>query len=109
MIRRPPKSTRTDTLYPSTTLYRSRRQPEIDLHAVNDEDQPLLVGRQEVALLAAEAAQVIGAAALEKMQVAGVIDQPGKIRVLVIDPLGEPMPVPDQFALKKKTLGRAHD
>src|SRR3546814_9398779 len=83
MIRRPPKSTRTDTLYPSTTLYRSRRQPEIDLHAVNDEDQPLLVGRQEVALLAAEAAQVIGAAALEKMQVAGVIDQPGKIRVLV--------------------------
>src|SRR3546814_20190853 len=27
MIRRPPKSTRTDTLFPYTTLFRSRRQP----------------------------------------------------------------------------------
>src|SRR3546814_19741535 len=26
MIRRPPRSTRTDTLFPSTTLFRSRRQ-----------------------------------------------------------------------------------
>src|SRR3546814_10597931 len=28
MIRRPPRSTRTDTLFPSTTLFRSRRGPE---------------------------------------------------------------------------------
>src|SRR3546814_7644033 len=28
MIRRPPRSTRTDTLFPSTTLFRSQRQPE---------------------------------------------------------------------------------
>src|SRR3546814_4295871 len=27
MIRRPPRSTRTDTLFPSTTLFRSRRVP----------------------------------------------------------------------------------
>src|SRR3546814_6294146 len=28
MIRRPPRSTRTDTLFPYTTLFRSRRWPE---------------------------------------------------------------------------------
>src|SRR3546814_13533022 len=31
MIRRPPRSTRTDTLFPYTTLFRSRRAPEIEL------------------------------------------------------------------------------
>src|SRR3546814_20029529 len=30
MIRRPPRSTRTDTLFPYTTLFRSRRQVESD-------------------------------------------------------------------------------
>src|SRR3546814_10434856 len=30
MIRRPPRSTRTDTLFPYTTLFRSRRSPESD-------------------------------------------------------------------------------
>src|SRR3546814_4593587 len=29
MIRRPPRSTRTDTLFPNTTLFRSRRNCEI--------------------------------------------------------------------------------
>src|SRR3546814_5352054 len=29
MIRRPPRSTRTDTLFPSTTLFRSRREPRL--------------------------------------------------------------------------------
>src|SRR3546814_9726132 len=31
MIRRPPRSTRTDTLFPYTTLFRSGTQPEIEL------------------------------------------------------------------------------
>src|SRR3546814_1002359 len=31
MIRRPPRSTLTDTLFPDTTLFRSRRKIEIDL------------------------------------------------------------------------------
>src|SRR3546814_13894670 len=30
MIRRPPRSTRTDTLFPYTTLFRSRRRPHPD-------------------------------------------------------------------------------
>src|SRR3546814_4920694 len=29
MIRRPPRSTRTDTLFPYTTLFRSRKEPEV--------------------------------------------------------------------------------
>src|SRR3546814_19140150 len=29
MIRRPPRSTRTDTLFPYTTLFRSRRDPAV--------------------------------------------------------------------------------
>src|SRR3546814_14220793 len=35
MIRRPPRSTRTDTLFPYTTLFRSTRQrPDHDVHLV---------------------------------------------------------------------------
>src|SRR3546814_5264317 len=37
MIRRPPRSTRTDTLFPYTTLFRSR--PEIRLHLLQHELQ----------------------------------------------------------------------
>src|SRR3546814_18337178 len=37
MIRRPPRSTRTDTLFPYTTLFRSdMRRPALRLHAVHD-------------------------------------------------------------------------
>src|SRR3546814_10532881 len=50
MIRRPPRSTRTDTLFPYTPLFRSGDQPrdlgEADLHAVrplHDEILPLIV------------------------------------------------------------------
>src|SRR3546814_5063665 len=34
MIRRPPRSTRTDTLFPYTTLFRSLAQDEVDAGAV---------------------------------------------------------------------------
>src|SRR3546814_2803824 len=34
MIRRPPRSTRTDTLFPYTTLFRSRRNPEICIRLI---------------------------------------------------------------------------
>src|SRR3546814_14585710 len=33
MIRRPPRSTRTDTLFPNTTLFRSLRRAGVDLEA----------------------------------------------------------------------------
>src|SRR3546814_10957525 len=41
MILRPPRSTRTDTLFPSTTLFRSR--PEVR-STVNDSAQPMVEG-----------------------------------------------------------------
>src|SRR3546814_18677078 len=31
MIRRPPRSTRTDTLFPDTTLFRARPSPEVEI------------------------------------------------------------------------------
>src|SRR3546814_12179711 len=46
MIRRPPRSTRTDTLFPSTTLFRSRREvgrARSLLHVVGD-DRDRVIG-----------------------------------------------------------------
>src|SRR3546814_8301632 len=40
MIRRPPRSTRTDTLFPYTTLFRSHAFLRARLHAVFDARQP---------------------------------------------------------------------
>src|SRR3546814_8591890 len=46
MIRRPPRSTRTDTLFPYTTLFRSRkraaalRQPRLSISGVPEEYSP---------------------------------------------------------------------
>src|SRR6056297_3004754 len=43
MIRRPPRSTRTDTLFPYTTLFRSRRRdPLCDLQLVDPGDAGLM-------------------------------------------------------------------
>src|SRR3546814_18265033 len=59
MIRRPPRSTRTDTLFPYTTLFRSRAiGPEAQVEAVltdakvahGDVGQPVRQGRIEVGL-----------------------------------------------------------
>src|SRR3546814_15709129 len=44
MIRRPPRSTRTDTLFPYTTLFRSQRRLELILHAVAAAKGPRLAG-----------------------------------------------------------------
>src|SRR3546814_3862517 len=46
MIRRPPRSTRTDTLFPYTTLFRSRIEDQIvEPEVAVDEDARLAVGR----------------------------------------------------------------
>src|SRR3546814_12496769 len=41
MIRRPPRSTRTDTLFPYTTLFRSSEQDEPMTRAINYEEMPM--------------------------------------------------------------------
>src|SRR3546814_2476936 len=43
MIRRPPRSTRTDTLFPYTTLFRSPNRHDPDLSAFYNADAPRLV------------------------------------------------------------------
>src|SRR3546814_15040343 len=47
MIRRPPRSTRTDTLFPYTTLFRSRHLALLRLRIVEDDVVALGVGRPE--------------------------------------------------------------
>src|SRR3546814_1067220 len=55
MIRRPPSSTRTDTLFPYTTLFRSLRRPHVERHlaALEAGDRDALTAL--LALLAAPA------------------------------------------------------
>src|SRR3546814_3734984 len=46
MIRRPPRSTRTDTLFPYTTLFRSKRDADRILHShVDDEEDGIVPQR----------------------------------------------------------------
>src|SRR3546814_3874550 len=45
MIRRPPRSTRTDTLFPDTTLFRSRRRPRVRRRDPRDSGRDLSAGR----------------------------------------------------------------
>src|SRR3546814_1891849 len=44
MIRRPPRSTRTDTLFPYTTLFRSRLELRADLRRIADDHPDQVVG-----------------------------------------------------------------
>src|SRR3546814_5207263 len=53
MIRRPPRSTRTDTLFPYTTLFRSFRNPsgkiiQFDLFPITQSQNRLIAGRLNV-------------------------------------------------------------
>src|SRR3546814_989400 len=47
MIRRPPRSTRTDTLFPYTTLFRSKHIVAVEEHGRADADRPPLDRRHE--------------------------------------------------------------
>src|SRR3546814_11977726 len=46
MIRRPPRSTRTDTLFPYTTLFRSDLGEPVAEHFEADEDESLIAQRR---------------------------------------------------------------
>src|SRR3546814_5611528 len=47
MIRRPPRSTRTDTLFPYTTLFRSAEQPFRSLrHGISEQGKPEIQSEQ---------------------------------------------------------------
>src|SRR3546814_11752165 len=48
MIRRPPRSTRTDTLFPYTTLFRSVPEAEIVFNEIKKNDAPLYQNKSTV-------------------------------------------------------------
>ena len=75
---------------------------EIDLHPVDDEDQAFAIplDRQR-RLLDTQEPQVIRARPLHEMQVPGVIDDAGKIGVLVVDTLQQPVSGIRQLAGKR--------
>src|SRR3546814_7099410 len=76
MIRRPPRSTRTDTLFPYTTLFRSAFQGLVHaLHVLDTKGSALVVAEielRQIALQVGRANMVVGAidAALEQGEVA---------------------------------------
>src|SRR3546814_12573064 len=93
MIRRPPRSTRTDTLFPYTTLFRSRRVGHADV---------LVALRRLDGELAAEQLVAIGQPVLQRLpravlafaldlvdgQVAGVEPQLAGVLVLPVERIG---------------------
>src|SRR3546814_5865552 len=59
MIRRPPRSTRTDTLFPYTTLFRSELQRDLDGHRQHYVDAlALVLDLQRLAVVAATLAGI---------------------------------------------------
>src|SRR3546814_13965186 len=69
MIRRPPRSTRTDTLFPYTTLFRSDRTGGVDLHAVERDAGVDALRRQRQRAVAA----VPGQAPLRDQRRGGIV------------------------------------
>src|SRR3546814_3243717 len=60
MIRRPPRSTRTDTLFPYTTLFRSVRQVEVVLLDHVEDQAIAVVARLDAVDLAVELVRELG-------------------------------------------------
>src|SRR3546814_8971916 len=59
MIRRPPRSTRTDTLFPYTTLFRSQARCTVSIAHVYTRDLPDLVAGADILVSAAGAPGLI--------------------------------------------------
>src|SRR3546814_12510864 len=92
MIRRPPRSTRTDTLFPDTTLFRSHRTRH---------DEPGFLGLEAGDLRADHAAHLAGADADGALAL-GVDDGVGPDELG--DAPGEPQPV--EFGVAPRTIAR---
>src|SRR3546814_3192829 len=73
MIRRPPRSTRTDTLFPYTTLFRSSRDRVFGAH---QQAEILAAGLQESLDQAIDALVDIGAQLVKRPLVGGLSGQP---------------------------------
>src|SRR3546814_325463 len=95
MIRRPPRSTRTDTLFPYTTLFRSRVVDEVgvDQHAVVRGLDAAALGEAQVAALAHHLAPQF--AAVDADRVVGTIADVGVGFTAALD-VGADAAVPQQ-------------
>src|SRR3546814_7586849 len=81
MIRRPPRSTRTDTLFPYTTLFRSNRAERAAVEGIVEGNQNMLLGIARAGMIGARgldrAFDRLGARIGEEDRVGkGVLDEP---------------------------------
>src|SRR5207244_6182441 len=82
----------------------ARRLEELDLHRAHYEGETRRLGAclfEQRAMSGADEAQMIGAAALHEAQIGGVIDDSGKVGVLVIDANGHDMTAIAQLAVER--------
>src|SRR3546814_18341148 len=82
MIRRPPRSTRTDTLFPYTTLFRSRTRAERPRQGGNDGGCAGAAGRAEAAGRAGRASRGAGGAEASRAVLSDRAPQPQGIDAL---------------------------
>src|SRR3546814_6248834 len=87
MIRRPPRSTRTDTLFPYTTLFRSSRDRVFGAH---QQAEILAAVLQESLDQAIDALVDIGAQLVKRPLVGGLSGQPLNGEAILLD-LAEPL------------------
>src|SRR3546814_16916932 len=79
MIRRPPRSTRTDTLFPYTTLFRSQRQTAANLGGLKMQATTLKILLSGAAILAPMQAAMAQDAAAPEAPAAQAETYPGEI------------------------------
>src|SRR6516165_2140281 len=82
----------------------ARGLEEVDLHRAHHEGEPWRLGArlfEQRAMSGADKAQMIGAAALHEAQIGGVIDDSGKVGVLVIDANGHDVTAIPQLAVER--------
>src|SRR3546814_6418582 len=85
MIRRPPRSTRTDTLFPYTTLFRSRAIVDATVQALASQDTDLDLGHVEPAgVLRREVELQPAEEAMGLRRGEGLVESPGRVRGQVV-------------------------
>src|SRR3546814_10364184 len=85
MIRRPPRSTRTDTRFPDTTLCRSRTRRRLESLVTHDEDVSDRVGQERQLLVEVRSARLDNGAG-GRCFPRPTLDRAGKHRLIGIEP-----------------------
>src|SRR3546814_7044701 len=115
MIRRPPRSTRTDTLFPYTTLFRSagRQAPATRLRARRDSVETITVGLCRVPADKTKGYALSCAAYSAALRLRSVVSRHSRNALLSViqrhhvPGLGEEKPALDEGAGTQEQIGRA--